>query len=214
MKKYILALALTLSYVVFAQAADPAFVAAMKKQLAAKKTIETYEQSQSVTNGFLRIAEASEAEWLPVYYAALLKTEAAFRFDIDKDKSLDEALELAKKADKLAPGNSEITALQGYILMGKISLDPASRGQSMSPQAMQLLGKAINLDRANPRAVVLMSQMELGMAEFFGTGPEKACGMARMSLDLYKKEEAKITDEYILPTWGKTQADQVASSCN
>ncbi|REG87093.1 tetratricopeptide repeat protein [Algoriphagus antarcticus] len=214
MKKYILTLTLSLVWIAFAQASDPAFVAAMQKQLAAKNTIATFEQSQTVTNGFLRIAEATETEWLPLYYAALLKTEAAFRFDIDKDKSLDEALELAKKADKIAPGNSEITALQGYILMAKISIDPAGRGQTMSPQAMQLFGKAINLDRENPRAVSLMAQMELGMSQFFGTGPEKACGMARMSMDLYKKEEAKINDEYILPTWGKKQADQVTSKCN
>ncbi len=214
MKKYILTLILSLVWIAFAQASDPAFVAAMQKQLAAKNTIATFEQSQTVTNGFLRIAEATETEWLPLYYAALLKTEAAFRFDIDKDKSLDEALELAKKADKIAPGNSEITALQGYILMAKISIDPAGRGQTMSPQAMQLFGKAINLDRENPRAVSLMAQMELGMSQFFGTGPEKACGMARMSMDLYKKEEAKINDEYILPTWGKKQADQVTSKCN
>ncbi|WPR74981.1 hypothetical protein [Algoriphagus sp. NG3] len=214
MKKIILSFAFTLIFIAFAQASDPAFIAAMQKQLAAKNTIETYEQSQTITNGFLRIADATESEWLPYYYAALLKTEAAFRFDIDKDKSLDEALELVQKADKLAPGNSEITALHGYILMGKISLDPAGRGQTMSPQAMQLFGKAINLDRENPRAVSLMSQMELGMSQFFGSGPEKACGMARMSLELFKKEEAKITDEYILPTWGKTQADQVASKCN
>jgi tetratricopeptide (TPR) repeat protein len=214
MKKSILTIALSFILISLAQAADPAFIAAMQKQLAAKATIETFEQSQEVTNGFMRIAEAAESEWLPFYYAALLKTEAAFRFDIDKDKSLDEALELIKKAEKIAPRNSEITALNGYILMGKISLDPASRGQTMSPEAMQLFGKAINLDRENPRAVSLMSQMELGMSQFFGTGPEKACGMARMSLELYKKEEAKITEEYILPTWGKTQADQVASKCN
>ncbi|MEB2778982.1 hypothetical protein U3A58_01155 [Algoriphagus sp. C2-6-M1] len=214
MKKTTLSFALTLMLITFAQASDPAFIAAMQKQLAAKKTIETYEQSQTITNGFLRIADATEAEWLPYYYAALLKTEAAFRFDINKDKSLDEALELVEKASKIAPGNSEITALNGYILMGKISLDPAGRGQTMSPQAMQLFGKAINLDRENPRAVSLMSQMELGMSQFFGTGPEKACGMARMSLELYTKEEAKISDEYILPTWGKTQAEQVASTCD
>ena len=214
MKKSFLIFAITLFFNAFAQASDPAFIAAMQKQLEAKKNITNYEQSQTVTNGFLRIADAADTEWLPLYYAALLKTEAAFRFDIEKDKTLDEAIELVKKADKIAPGNSEITALHGYILMGKISLDPASRGQSMSPQAMQLFGKAINLDRENPRAVTLMSQMELGMAEFFGTGPEKACGMARMSLDLYKKEEGKISSDYILPTWGKMQAEQVASKCN
>jgi hypothetical protein len=213
MKKSILTFALSFILIALVHASDPAFIAAMQKQIAAKATIETFEQSQDVTNGFMRIADATETEWLPFYYAALLKTEAAFRFDIDKDKSLDEALELVNKADKIAPGNSEITALHGYILMGKISIDPAGRGQTMSPQVMQLFGKAINLDRENPRAVSLMSQMELGMSQFFGTGPEKACGMARMSLELYTKEASNVTDKYILPTWGKTQATQIASSC-
>ncbi|MEP0713811.1 hypothetical protein [Algoriphagus sp.] len=214
MNKYILTLAFSLFFIVVAQATDPAFIAAMQKQLEAKKTIGTYEQSQEVTNGFLRIAEAADTEWLPLYYAALLKTEAAFRFDIDKDKSFDEAMELVKKAQKISADNSELTALEGYITMGKISIDPGSRGQSLSGKAMQLFGKAIKQDRENPRAVSLMSQMELGMADFFGNGPEKACGMARMSLELYKKEEAKITEEYILPTWGKMQADQVTAKCN
>ncbi|HAZ26352.1 MAG TPA: hypothetical protein DCY95_18715, partial [Algoriphagus sp.] len=78
------------------------------------------------------------------------------------------------KAEKLAPANSEVTALKGYAIMGKISLDPASRGQNLSPQAMQLFGKAINLDRENPRALYLMAQMEYGMAQFFGSGTDKA----------------------------------------
>ena len=78
---------------------------------------------------------------------------------------------------------------------------------------MGLFGKAISLDRANPRAVTLMSQMELGMAQFFGQGPEKACGMARMGLELFAKEQAKVDENYLLPTWGKMNAAQVAGAC-
>lgn len=213
MKKYILSLSLVFVWITFVKASDPAYVQAIQKQTAAMKAIHNAEESQVVSNGFMRIAEANASEWLPLYYAALTQTTAAFRFDVNKDQYFDQALELVKKADGIAPGNSEITALHGYILMGKISLDPANRGQSLSPEAMQLFGKAISLDRENPRAVTLMSQMELGMAQFFGSGPEKACGLARMGLELFTKEEAKVDENYILPTWGKMNAEQVVSAC-
>jgi tetratricopeptide (TPR) repeat protein len=213
MKKYILSLALVFVWITLVKASDPAYVKAIQKQTVAMKAIQSSEESQAVSNGFMRIAEANASEWLPLYYAALTQTTAAFRFDVNKDQYFDQALELVKKADGIAPGNSEITALHGYILMGKISLDPANRGQSLSPEAMQLFGKAISLDRENPRAVTLMSQMELGMAQFFGSGPEKACGMARMGLELFTKEQAKVDENYILPTWGKMNAEQVESAC-
>lgn len=213
MKKYILSLALVFVWITLLKASDPAYVKAIQKQKDAMKAIQSAEESQAVSNGFLRIAEANASEWLPLYYAALTQTTAAFRFDVNKDQYFDQALELVKKADGIAPGNSEVTALHGYILMGKISLDPANRGQSLSPEAMQLFGKAISLDRENPRAVTLMSQMELGMAQFFGSGPEKACGMARMGLELFAKEQAKVDENYILPTWGKMNAEQVVSAC-
>ena len=89
----------------------------------------------------------------------------------------------------------------------------ANRGQNLTPEAMQLFGKAIALDRENPRAVLLMAQMELGMAQFFGSGPEKACGMARMGSDLLQKEKGKINESYILPTWGERMASQFEKVC-
>lgn len=214
MKKPILTIASLLMWITFAFASDPAYEAAMQKQIKAMNSIPDLKTSQEVTNGFIRISEAKNEEWLPLYYAAYNQIIAAFRFDVDKDQYFDQALELVKKADQIAPGNSEITALHGFAIMGKLSVDPASRGQNLSPTAMQLFGKAIEQDRENPRAVTLMAQMELGMAEFFGTGPEKACGMARTALDLFAKEETKITETYILPAWGKSQAKEVSTKCN
>lgn len=213
MKTILATLALVFAFVWNASANDPAFESAMKKQLQAMKTIQNQEQSQAVVNGFLRIAEAKTTEWLPLYYAAHLQTIAAFRFEVNKDQYFDQAMELVNKADKIAPNNSEITALKGFILMGKLSVDPMTRGQEMSPMAMQLFGKAIALDKENPRATTLMAQMEQGMAQFFGQGPEKACGLARVGLELFAKEEAKVNDDYLLPTWGKREAEQVAGAC-
>lgn len=205
---------LLLSYLlIFPAMAQNSYENAMKTQIQAMQQIRTLEESQAVSNAFLRIAEVKNEEWLPLYYAAYVQTNAAFRFEVNKDQYLDQAMELAKKAAGISPNNSEITALEGFILMGKVSVDPANRGQSLSPQVMQLYGKAIALNRENPRATTLMAQMELGMAQFFGSGPEKACGLARVGLELFEKEASKIDENYLMPTWGKNQAEQVASQC-
>lgn len=193
---------------------DPAYEKAMLKQLDAMRQVESREKGIEVSNGFMRIAEANATEWLPLYYAALVEIESAFRFEGEKDATFDQAISKIKRAEKLSPGNSELTALHGYALMGKLSLDPASRGQQLSPQVMQLFGTAIAQDRENPRAVILMAQMEQGMAQFFGNGPEKACGMARISLELFEKEKVKIDNNYILPTWGEGAAKELYSACN
>lgn len=205
---------LLLSYLLVLPAmAQNSYESAMKNQIQAMQQIRTLEESQAVSNAFLRIAEVKNEEWLPLYYAAYVQTNAAFRFEVNKDQYLDQAMELAKKAAGISPNNSEITALEGFILMGKVSVDPANRGQSLSPQVMQLYGKAIALNRENPRATTLMAQMEFGMAQFFGSGPEKACGLARVGLELFAKEEAQVDENYLMPTWGKNQAEQVASQC-
>ncbi|WP_268033103.1 hypothetical protein [Algoriphagus sp. PAP.12] len=213
MKKYFLIFALSFIWINILKASDPAFEKAMAKQIQAMETIQTLEESQKVSNTFLRISEAQPEEWLPLYYAGLLQIESAFRFDVDKDQAFEQALEYIEKAKKIAPENSELTALEGYAIMGKISVDPSNRGQSMTPQAMQLFGKAISLDKENPRAVLLMAQMEWGMAQFFGSGSEKACGMAKMGGDLLRKEKEKITDSYIMPTWGSRIASEFEKAC-
>jgi tetratricopeptide (TPR) repeat protein len=213
MKTILSSLVLMFAFVWHAVANDPAYESAMKKQIQAMKTIQSLEQSQAVANGFLRIAEVKNTEWLPLYYAAYLQTISAFRFEVNKDQYFDQAMELVNKADKIAPNNSEITALKGYVIMGKLSVDPMSRGQELSPLAMQTFGKAITLDKENPRATTLMAQMELGMSQFFGSGPEKACGLARVGLELFAREEAKIDGNNLLPTWGMREAEQVVSAC-
>ena len=213
MKTLTTTLLLAFAFVFQAFANDPAYENAMKKQLQGMKTIQNLEESQAITNSFIRIAEAKNEEWLPLYYAAYLNTLAAFRFEVNKDQYFDQAMDLARKADKISPNNSEIVALLGFITMGKLSVDPMNRGQEMSGQAMQLFGKAIALDKQNPRATILMAQMELGMSQFFGNGPEKACGLARVGLELLEKEQTKVDENYLLPVWGKREADQVAGAC-
>ena len=60
---------------------------------------------------------------------------------------------------------------------------------------------------------MMLGQMELGMAQFFGQGPEKGCGLINASLELFEKEAATKQEGTLLPTWGKEMALQIKQNC-
>ena len=216
MKTYIFTFALFLSMITATLAIDPAYEKAMLTQVENLNRANSQEEYQSAANAFARIAEMNSGEWLPQYYAALAYTQMSINHPgklNEKDALLAKATEHLNKAAGISQSNSEIVALEGFILMAKLSADPERRGQSLSPKVMQTYGKAIEMDKNNPRPLMLMAQMEYGMAQFFGQGPEKACGLGRISLDLYKKEAANAAENNLQPTWGREMAEQLTKRC-
>ncbi|MEQ8924253.1 MAG: hypothetical protein RLO81_00485 [Fulvivirga sp.] len=213
MKKLTLVFTLLLC-ALFTNAKDnTAYINAMKTQIETFNNSKSQEELQASANAFERIAQKETTEWLPLYYAAHAYIKMGFNNTLsleEKDSYYDKAIALIEKAGEISPNNSEITALKGYALMGKLSADSANRGQTMSPLVMQAFGQAMQQNPENPRPLVLMAQMEYGMAQFFGSSTEKACGMANQSLALFEAEAA----EGINPTWGAGQAEAIVSQCN
>lgn len=216
MKNSILTIALLLASMVSIVASNDAYVQAMQKALTNMRSAASVEDLKKSANAFARIAEMNTSEWLPDYYAALTYANMGFRSQgslAEKDEFYAQAKKHIQKADAISPNNSEIVAVQGFITMGELAADPQSRGQHLSGEAMQLFGKAISLNRQNPRAIVMMAQMEYGMAQFFGQGPEKACGLLNSSLELFAKEEASNVEGSIEPRWGKSMAEEMKQMC-
>jgi tetratricopeptide (TPR) repeat protein len=212
MKKHTLIIALLMFVASFANASNEAYEKAMQKEIQALGKAGPVAELQKSANAFARIAEMNAGEWLPDYYAALAYANMGFRTEgglEEKDGYYAQAKKHIEKAKAVSPNNSEIVAVEGYIIMGELAADANSRGQSLSGLAMQTFGKAIELNRQNPRAIVLMAQMELGMAQFFGQGPEKACGLVNASLELFAKENAEAKEGNINPTWGKGMAEEM-----
>ncbi|GGM98642.1 hypothetical protein GCM10010967_35640 [Dyadobacter beijingensis] len=210
----IIALLFIVSLPVSAQ--DSPYQKAMKKEIAAVLHTDSLPQLQRSANAFARIAELNPTEWQPAYYQALACTFQSFNKTLALDKK-DEVLamadELIKKADALSPGNAEIITMQAFVTIAKLSADPAGRGQSLSGVAMQTLGKSMAIDSKNPRTLVLTAQMEFGMAQFFGSGTEKACGLAKQSLAIFSAQDEEALKAALLPTWGKNQAEGLVGKC-
>ena len=83
----------------------------------------------------------------------------------------------------------------------------------MSGQVMATYGRALGIDNKNPRALALMAQMENGMAQFFGSGNEKACKLAKQSQEIFAGQNKETLKAALLPTWGNKVNEGLLKKC-
>ncbi|MBX2966172.1 MAG: hypothetical protein KF845_08515 [Cyclobacteriaceae bacterium] len=177
----------------------------MQKNINAVYSAKSVEEIQTIVNAFERIGEAEKTKWEPFYYASYgyLMMAVQEKESSKKDAPLDLALKALEKAKAVNPAESEIVALEGFIHMIRVSVDPASRGQQYSGLAMQNFGKALGLNPNNPRALYLMAQMQYGTAQFFGSPTDEACGTLAKAIAAFDNTKP---ENPLSPAWGKNMA--------
>jgi len=173
---------------------------------------QTAEEMQQSINTFERIGAAEKSKWEPFYYASFGYIMMATREEdgAKRDVLLDKATQVLAKASAIQKNDSEIIALEGFIYMMRVTVDPATRGQQYSGLAMQTFGKALGLNPNNPRAMALMAQMEFGTAQFFKSPTTSACEKATNAIAMF---DATSSVGPLAPRWGKETAMQVAKQC-
>lgn len=184
----------------------------MLEQIDKLYKVQTPEDYQPIINTFERIAAKESDKWEPLYYAGYAYSMMAVRSEEtkDKDKYLDLGLEKVKQGQQLAQQESELVALEGFIHMIRVTIDPASRGQQYSGMSMASFGKALAMNPENPRASYLMAQMKIGTARFFGSDTSEACEEAIAAV---KKFDTYTSDNVLAPQWGRRQAEGTATQC-
>lgn len=192
---------------------DDKYYEQMGKQIQTVYTAKTTNEYQVAINALDRIASAEKTKWEPYYYSAfgniMLATKE--KESSKKDSYLDLALVAIEKGKALAPAESELVALEGFVHMIRVTVDPASRGQQYSGLAMQTFGKALGINPSNPRALALMAQMQYGTAQFFGASTAEACSMARKAQDHFGTSKSQNP---IAPAWGKEMNVELLKTCN
>lgn len=185
---------------------------AIQKGKAMINDAETADDYQAAANYFERVAAKEHDEWLPLYYQAQSLAFMGNRQENtdSKEQALNRALELIKKAKALAP-NAELVALEGFVQMLRLTVDPAARGQTLSPVIFALFRQALAMDSDNPRALLFMGQMEYGTAQFFGESSEEACTFFSKAIDIVN---AKSDEDSIFPSWGHSTALKSMELCS
>lgn len=191
---------------------DDKYTDQMTKNIDVVYKAATIEDLQKAVNVFERIGGAEKTKWEPFYYAAFGYVMIATREQeaAKKGSFLDLAKTALDKASAIKADDSEIVALEGFIQMIRVSVDPASRGQQGTMMAMQTFGKAIGLNPQNPRALALMAQMQFGAAQFFKQAPTEACETAKKALVLF---ETTVVTDPIAPVWGKGMTEGLLKGC-
>jgi tetratricopeptide (TPR) repeat protein len=204
----ILAFALSLT----ANATDNKYIEAMAKNIETVYTAQTIDELQKAVNAFDRIANAEVEKWEPLYYSAFGNVMIANR-ETDgskKDGYLDLALASLAKAKSIKPNDSEITALEGFVHMIRITVNPGARGQEFSGKAYESYQKALAFNPNNPRALALMAQMEFGTAQFFKSPTTSACATNSKAIE---KFETTKPESPLSPMWGKGMTEGLRSKC-
>jgi hypothetical protein len=198
---------------VSAKSPDKSYSELMTKNIQAVYTAESISSLQQAVNSLERIGLAEKTKWEPYYYAAFgyimmanLETKAS-----TKDGYLDRALDAIKKASAIKRDDSEIIALEGFVHMIRITVDPATRGQQYSALGSQAFSRALALDKNNPRALALMAQMQLGTAQFFNSSTAEACATNDAALQMFASSKS---DNAFAPQWGKKMAEEMKAKCN
>lgn len=204
MKKCIfLAMLLVASVAAFAQ--SDRYRQAMEKAVTELDTARSAETFQMAAHTFERIAAGESREWLPAYYQAyahmMLATAKMQAQDMTACTAhLDKAQVALDAARAIAPKESEIMALQGYIYQGRIWENARVKGPEYTPKVQQALQTAIALNPHNPRPYYLLGQQLLHTPEFYGGGPKAALPLLEKAAAAY---EAWQMPDNLHPRWGK-----------
>lgn len=163
---------------------------------------QTTASNQDAANQFERIATIEKADWLPLYYASYAYIQMTFQEQdaVKKDAYLDQAQKLLDAAMKLAPEESELYMLQGFLYPARINIDPMARGAQYFGEMNRALDKSLELNPDNPRVYFLRAMMTLNMPEAFGGGAAKALPIFNVAQEKFEIFQPKTA---LSPNWGK-----------
>ncbi|MFM9838952.1 MAG: tetratricopeptide repeat protein [Cyclobacteriaceae bacterium] len=193
-------------------ATDSKYMEQMGKHIQAVYAAQTVEQYQDAVNAFDRIAAAEKTKWEPYYYSAFGSVMMANneKEAPKKDAYLDKALAAIETGKSINPSESELVALEGFVHMIRVTVDPATRGQQYSGIAFQTYNKALDMNSENPRALGFLAQMQMGVARFMGSPTSDACETGRKALEKFTTYKS---DNPLAPQWGKGMTEGLLQSC-
>lgn len=196
----------------YANATDEKYFQQMGKHIQAVYAAETIEQLQSSVNTFDRIAAAERNKWEPYYYSAFGSVMMATREKdaVKKDLYLDKALEAITNGKKIKGDESELVALEGFVHMIRVTVDPAARGREFSGLAFQTYNSALSLNSENPRALAFLAQMQMGTARFMGAPTTEACNTNSKAIEKFGTYKSPNP---LAPTWGKSMTESLLKQC-
>lgn len=216
MRSTILLIAIVSLFFNAIQAQSKKYMKAMEKALISLQGAGDVEALMTASNEFERVADMEKEEWLPLYYqsyahmmsAVQLMEKGEMKACMAHVKTADDKI---RQAMKIAPKESEVYALQAFILQGYIWEDPQTNGAQYTSMIMQAVETAIGLNPANPRGFYIKGQQLYHMPAYIGGGPQAAKPFLEKALAKYGSFKPASA---IHPVWGKEMVEQILEQYN
>lgn len=212
MKTSIMVFLMVFTITVSLFADEKSYNEAMASTLEQMKTASSPSDFNAIANQFERIAQAEKNQWLPYYYAAYASVIQSF---VNKDQSktdqiLDYAEKMITEALKIKSDESESYVVQGFLYIGRIMVDPNTRGAQYSQMASASFRKAQELNPENPRADYMLGMTLLNTPDFYGGGKKVAEPVLAGAMQKYEKF---VPLSSMHPNWGKEDCQKQLDSC-
>ncbi|QHI39132.1 hypothetical protein IMCC3317_45330 [Kordia antarctica] len=179
-----------------------------------QKAFSLLEQNKrsEASNLFERISEAAPTEWLPSYYAAQINITGGFGI---KDKNqltlqLDKAQLQLDHATSISPNNPELMILQAMLYTVWVAYDGATYGMQYGPKVSEIYGKALAIDKNNPRVVLCKAEWDIESARYFKQDTAVFCVAFEKAKTLFETDKPETAFH---PSWGKERATKLAEDC-
>jgi hypothetical protein len=210
--KKVIVICLVLANTVFsAFSQSEKFAGSMGAALQEMQTAKTPEAMQALASKFERIGDAEKTQWLPFYYAALLKTQMSLKgLGGDKDKVADEASTLLDKAEAIEKENSEIYCVRSMIATAKMLVNPMERYMQYGAIVKSNIDLAIKANPSNPRPYTLNAINLKNTPVQFGGGCNNAKPIALVAQEKFIAFKAASA---LHPVWGKEIVDGIITDC-
>lgn len=201
---------LAFSQLVFSQ--SDAYSSAMMDAYSALKADTDGTKLSGTCAQFERIAMAVKEHWLPFYYASYTNVIRSFKENDPKTKEqlVNHAQELIGEAFRLQGDSDELMVLQGFIYLGKLTVEPKEKSAIYIQSANSCFQKAMSLNGKNPRAFYMEGTALFYTPEFYGGGKQRAKPFFEQAM---KKYQSYVPATSLSPDWGMKECEKLLAAC-
>ena len=178
-------------------------------------TVQLFDKSQTKENYELVFSKMDElskqapGEWLPAYYASIIKARMALKKMGNADALADEAIQWLN-ATKSKHNSDEVLCLESLVYSAKMSVNPVFRWKAYEAKINKPLEQAMALNKNNPRPYILKANILYKMPTLFGGGCADAMPLIQKAKAIFDAQKDEFTT---MPHWGRPLLADLVKAC-
>jgi len=170
---------------------------------------QTKENYELVYSKMDELSKQAPNEWLPAYYASLIKARMALKKMGNADELADEAIKWLLVTKSLR-NSDEVLCLESLVYSAKMSVSPVFRWKAYEAKINKPLEQAMASNKNNPRSYILKANILYKMPSLFGGGCSAAKPLIQKAKIIFDAQKEELT---ILPHWGRPLLVELVKAC-